>query len=69
MDFSLVAFQDSLSAKKKYIIGIEFFGLTSTAQQVLAIDASMGSRIIPLTVGGVRTGNTAVLNHVSELLI
>ena len=69
MDFSLVAFQDLLSEKEKYIIDIEFFGLTSTVQQGLAIDASMGSRIIPLTVGGVRTGNTAVLNHVSELLV
>jgi len=69
MDFSLVEFQDLLSANKKFIIGFEFCGITSTAQQGLAIDAHMGLSIISPTYVGVRTGDTVVLNHVGELLI
>jgi hypothetical protein len=66
MMFSNNAFPDLLAANANFTFGIECFELNRKAKQDLAIDASMGLRMIPPTVVGMQTNYAAVLYHFGE---
>jgi carbonic anhydrase len=57
------AFQGFLAANDEYIKSFKYSGLTGTAQQGLAIVTCMDSRINPLSVMGLKSGDAKILRN------
>jgi len=57
------SFKDALSANDEYIKGFKYSELTGTAQQGLAIVTCMDSRINPLSVVGMKSGDAKILRN------
>jgi len=57
------SFKDALSANDEYIKSFKYSELTGTAQQGLAIVTCMDSRINPLSVVGMKSGDAKILRN------
>jgi carbonic anhydrase len=57
------SFRDALTANDEYIKNFKYSGLTGTAQQGLAIVTCMDSRINPLSVVGMKSGDAKILRN------
>jgi carbonic anhydrase len=57
------SFKDALSANNEYIKSFKYSELTGTAQQGLAIVTCMDSRINPLSVVGMKSGDAKILRN------
>jgi len=57
------SFRDALIANDGYIKNFKYSGLTGTAQQGLAIVTCMDSRINPLSVVGMKSGDAKILRN------
>jgi carbonic anhydrase len=57
------SFRDALSANDEYIKNFKYSDLTGTAQQGLAIVTCMDSRINPLSVVGMKSGDAKILRN------
>ena len=57
------SFKDALAANDEYIKGFKYSELTGTAQQGLAIVTCMDSRINPLSVVGMKSGDAKILRN------
>ena len=57
------AFKDFLAANDEYIKRFKYSGLTGTAQKGLAIVTCMDSRINPLSVMGMKSGDAKILRN------
>ena len=57
------AFSEELSANNEYIKSFKYSGLTGVAQKGLAIVTCMDSRINPLSVVGMRSGDAKILRN------
>jgi carbonic anhydrase len=57
------SFRDALIANDEYIKNFKYSGLTGTAQQGLAIVTCMDSRINPLSVVGMKSGDAKILRN------
>jgi carbonic anhydrase len=57
------AFKEFLSANDEYIKTFKYSGLTGTAQKGLAIVTCMDSRINPLSVMGMKSGDAKILRN------
>jgi carbonic anhydrase len=57
------SFKDTLSANDEYIKSFKYSELTGTAQQGLAIVTCMDSRINPLSVVGMKSGDAKILRN------
>lgn len=57
------AFADFLEANKEYAKTFKYSELTGVAQKSLAIVTCMDSRINPLSVGGMRSGDAKILRN------
>ena len=56
-------FADALAANHEYIKTFKYSGLTGTAQKGLAIVTCMDSRINPLSVVGMKSGDAKILRN------
>ena len=56
-------FADALAANDEYIKTFKYSGLTGTAQKGLAIVTCMDSRINPLSVVGMKSGDAKILRN------
>jgi carbonic anhydrase len=61
--FPFEAFKDALAANDEYIKSFKYSELTGTAQKALAIVTCMDSRINPLSVVGMRSGDAKILRN------
>lgn len=61
--FPFDEFADALAANDEYIKTFKYSGLTGTAQKGLAIVTCMDSRINPLSVIGMRSGDVKILRN------
>jgi carbonic anhydrase len=61
--FPFEAFKDALAANDDYIKTFKYSQLTGTAQKGLAIVTCMDSRINPLSVVGMRSGDAKILRN------
>ena len=61
--FPFDEFADALAANDEYIKDFKYSGLTGTAQKGLAIVTCMDSRINPLSVVGMRSGDAKILRN------
>lgn len=61
--FPFDAFKDALTANDEYIKSFKYSDLTGTAQKGLAIVTCMDSRINPLSVVGMRSGDAKILRN------
>ena len=57
------SFKDALAANDEYIKSFKYSELTGTAQQGLAIVTCMDSRINPLSVVGMKSGDAKILRN------
>ena len=57
------AFSEELAANSEYIKSFKYSGLTGVAQKGLAIVTCMDSRINPLSVVGMRSGDAKILRN------
>ena len=57
------SFRDALTATDEYIKNFKYSDLTGTAQQGLAIVTCMDSRINPLSVVGMKSGDAKILRN------
>jgi carbonic anhydrase len=57
------SFRDALTANDEYIKNFKYSDLTGTAQQGLAIVTCMDSRINPLSVVGMKSGDAKILRN------
>lgn len=56
-------FADALAANAEYVQGFKYSGLTGVAQRGLAIVTCMDSRITPLSVVGMKSGDAKILRN------
>ncbi len=56
-------FADALVANAEYVQGFKYSGLTGVAQRGLAIVTCMDSRITPLSVVGMKSGDAKILRN------
>ena len=56
-------FADALAANAEYVQGFNYSGLTGVAQRGLAIVTCMDSRITPLSVVGMKSGDAKILRN------
>ena len=56
-------FADALTANNEYVKGFKYSGLTGMAQRGLAIVTCMDSRINPLSVVGMKSGDAKILRN------
>ena len=56
-------FADALAANVEYVQGFKYSGLTGVAQRGLAIVTCMDSRITPLSVVGMKSGDAKILRN------
>ncbi len=56
-------FADALAANAEYVQGFTYSGLTGVAQRGLAIVTCMDSRITPLSVVGMKSGDAKILRN------
>ena len=61
--FPFESFKDALAANDEYIKSFKYSDLTGTAQKGLAIVTCMDSRINPLSVVGMRSGDAKILRN------
>ena len=61
--FPFDSFKDALAANDEYIKSFKYSELTGTAQKALAIVTCMDSRINPLSVVGMRSGDAKILRN------
>ena len=61
--FPFEEFKDALSANEEYTKTFKYSGLTGVAQQGLAIVTCMDSRINPLSVVGMKSGDAKILRN------
>jgi carbonic anhydrase len=61
--FPYNSFKDALAANDEYIKSFKYSELTGTAQQGLAIVTCMDSRINPLSVVGMKSGDAKILRN------
>ena len=56
-------FADAFAANEEYVKGFKYSGLTGVAQEGMAIVTCMDSRINPLSVIGMRSGDAKILRN------
>jgi len=61
--FPTDGFTDVLAANKEYVAQFKYSELTGRAAKGLAIVTCMDSRINPLSVGGMRSGDAKILRN------
>jgi len=61
--FPLDAFAEEIAANHEYTKSFKYFGLTGVAQKGLAIVTCMDSRINPLSVMGMKSGDAKILRN------
>jgi carbonic anhydrase len=61
--FPFDSFSDALAANNEYVKSFKYSELTGTAQKGLAIVTCMDSRINPLSVVGMRSGDAKILRN------
>ena len=61
--FPTDGFADVLGANKEYVANFKYSELTGRAAKGLAIVTCMDSRINPLSVGGMRSGDAKILRN------
>ena len=61
--FPYESFRDALTANDEYIKNFKYSDLTGTAQQGLALVTCMDSRINPLSVVGMKSGDAKILRN------